>query len=42
VAATEIKRHIKAQAERELWARAAGRCQFSGCNSLLYRSSVTR
>jgi hypothetical protein len=28
--------------ERELWARAAGRCQFNGCNRLLYKSSVTQ
>lgn len=27
---------------RELWARAAGRCEFSGCNQLLYRSSLTQ
>ena len=28
--------------ERELWARAAGRCQVSGCNKLLYKSVVTQ
>jgi hypothetical protein len=28
--------------ERELWARAAGRCQFNGCNRLLYKSPVTQ
>ncbi len=33
---------IKRTVERELWARAAGRCQFSGCNKILYRSSVTQ
>lgn len=38
----EVTRHIKKEVERELWARAAGRCQFSGCNKLLYRSSVTQ
>lgn len=38
----EITRHIKPQVERELWARAAGRCQFSGCNSFLYKSPVTQ
>lgn len=27
--------------ERELWARAGGRCQFRGCNQILYRSPVT-
>lgn len=35
-------RNIKRKVERELWARAAGRCQFSGCNKILYRSSVTQ
>ncbi|MFI5387724.1 MAG: HNH endonuclease, partial [Fimbriimonadales bacterium] len=28
--------------ERELWARAGGRCEFSGCHRLLYRSSLTQ
>ena len=38
----EVKRGIKPSVERELWVRAAGRCQFSGCNNLLYKSSVTQ
>lgn len=38
---TEVTRHIKTPVERELWARAAGRCQFDGCNKILYQSSVT-
>ena len=37
-----ITRRIKPEVERELWARAAGRCEFSGCNTLLYRSRVTQ
>lgn len=39
----EVKRSrdITRPVERELWARAAGRCQFDGCNKILYRSSVT-
>ena len=37
---TEVSRHIKKEVERELWARAAGRCQFHGCNVLLYKSSI--
>ena len=37
----EVSRHIKSTVERELWARAAGRCQFDGCNKVLYQSSVT-
>ena len=38
----EVTRHITRIVERDLWARAAGRCQFSGCNTLLYRSAVTQ
>ncbi|MCR9261201.1 MAG: SAVED domain-containing protein [Pseudomonadaceae bacterium] len=38
----QVKRAIPANVQRELWARAAGRCQFSGCNRLLYKSSVTQ
>lgn len=38
----EVTRHIKKEVERELWARAAGRCQFNGCNSILYKSPVTQ
>lgn len=38
----EVTRYIKPPVERELWARAAGRCQFSGCNTLLYKSAVTQ
>jgi len=40
--AKEVTRHIKREIERELWARAAGRCQFSGCNRLVYKSPVTQ
>ena len=29
--AKEVTRYIKKEVERELWARAAGRCQFDGC-----------
>lgn len=39
---TEVTRYIKPDVERELWSRAAGRCQFDGCNKLLYKSSVTQ
>jgi hypothetical protein len=38
----EITRYINRTTERELWARAAGRCQFNGCNQLLYKSPVTQ
>ena len=39
--ARDVTRYIKREVERELWARAAGRCQFQGCNRLIYRSPVT-
>jgi len=35
-------RSIKREVERELWARAAGRCQFNGCNKPLYKSPITQ
>lgn len=38
----EVTRHIKHPIERELWARTAGRCQFNGCNRILYKSPVTQ
>ena len=38
----EVTRYIKRPVERELWARAAGRCQFNGCNRILYKSPVTQ
>jgi hypothetical protein len=41
VTEVKISRDISRPVERELWARAAGRCEFDGCNKVLYRSSVT-
>lgn len=38
----EVARYIKREVERDLWARAAGRCQFAGCNRIVYRSPVTQ
>lgn len=38
----EVTRAIKAEVTRELWARAAGRCQFDGHNELLYKSPITQ
>jgi len=38
----EITRYIKREVERELWARAAGRCQFNGCNRTVFKSPVTQ
>lgn len=39
---TPLTRTIKPEVIRELWARAAGRCQFQGCNRLLYKSPITQ
>jgi hypothetical protein len=33
---------IPDQVQRELWGRAAGRCQFHGCNKLLYKDDLTQ
>ena len=38
----EVTRYIRREVERELWARAAGRCQFSGCNRPVFKSPVTQ
>lgn len=40
--AKEITRYIERAAERELWARAAGRCEFDGCNRPVFKSPVTQ
>ena len=34
-------RNIKIEVERLLWGIAAGRCEFEGCNKLLYQHEVT-
>jgi hypothetical protein len=34
-------RNIKAEIERLLWGIAAGRCEFDGCNKVLYQHEVT-
>ena len=33
---------IPPQVQKELWARAAGRCEFKGCNKCLYRDGTTQ
>ena len=38
----DVTRHIREEVERELWGRAAARCQFSGHNKLLYKHGVTQ
>jgi hypothetical protein len=40
--AREVTRHISLPTQNQLWGQAAGRCQFRGCNRLLYRSPVTQ
>lgn len=35
-------RDIPEPVQRVLWAKAAGRCEFAGCNTLLWKSSVTQ
>src|SRR3954467_4300777 len=40
--ANHLTRAIDREVERELWARAAGRCEFSGCNKLLYLNPLTK
>ena len=36
------KRYVKPKVQCELWGRAAGRCQFDGCNRLVFKSPVTQ
>ena len=38
VASRDINRSVEAM----LWGRAAGRCEFEGCNQELYKSRVTQ
>ncbi len=38
----EITRSIRKDVERDLWVKAGGRCEFNGCNKLLYKSSLTQ
>lgn len=40
--AREVTRKLKPKVVAELWARAAGRCEFDGCNRPLYKSPVTQ
>jgi hypothetical protein len=41
---TEVtrSRHIRESVRWMLWGKAAGRCEFSGCNRLLWKSPVTQ
>ena len=38
----EVTRNIEKKVELELWARSAGRCEFNGCNRLVYKSPITQ
>ncbi|WP_339908963.1 HNH endonuclease [Symmachiella dynata] len=38
----EVTRHIKPDVTAMLWGRAAGRCEFWGCNTQLWKSAVTQ
>ncbi|MEN8170503.1 MAG: SAVED domain-containing protein [Pseudomonadota bacterium] len=40
--AKEITRYIQGKVKLALWGRAAGRCQFNGCNRPLYQSPITK
>jgi hypothetical protein len=38
----EVTRHISKPVTAMLWGRAAGRCEFAGCNRPLWKSTVTQ
>jgi hypothetical protein len=38
----DVTRYIPNEIERLLWARAAGRCEFNGCNRILFESPITK
>jgi hypothetical protein len=38
----EVSRHIAVAVQCMLWGKAAGRCEFAGCNVPLWKSSVTQ
>ncbi len=40
--AREITRSLDQKIVKELWARAAGRCEFNNCNRPLYKSPITQ
>src|SRR5437867_3185838 len=40
--AQEVTRHIRDATQCLLWGRAAGRCEFAGCNDPLWKSPVTQ
>lgn len=38
----KVTRYVADEARRMLWLKAGGRCEFRGCNEILYRSVVTQ
>lgn len=40
--AQDVTRHVPTNIQCLLWGRAAGRCQFAGCNRPLWKSTVTQ
>ncbi len=38
----EVTRHVPPPVQNMLWGRAAGRCEFTGCNKPLWKSHVTQ
>jgi hypothetical protein len=40
--AHEVTRHVPVAIQCMLWGKAAGRCEFAGCNKPLWKSSVTQ
>src|SRR2546427_7503854 len=41
-AAHDVTRYVAPHIERMLWGKAAGRCEFAGCNKPLWKSCVTQ
>lgn len=39
---TKIRPHIPKSVQTHLWLRAGGRCEFRGCNKILYEDQVTQ
>lgn len=39
---TEVTRHIKDVTRYLLWGKAAGRCEFHGCNKVLWKDNLTQ
>jgi hypothetical protein len=40
--AFDVTRHVASHIQCMLWGKAAGRCEFAGCNKALWRSSITQ